>query len=112
MNDALTMRGKTETNNLKRRALEVFAVYGSLNPPAWAVLARMFPIRSAYTYLLRLHRFGLLNRTRDHRGFLIYTISERGRDRLRWLQSLHHPQSSHSIPLETTHGASIPNAIK
>src|SRR4051794_23601680 len=89
------------SNSLKRRALEIFERYGRLNPPAWAVLANMRPTRSSYSYLLRLHRFGLLNRERDTRGFLIYTISERGRERLNWLSSLHSPQSSQIIPLDT-----------
>src|SRR5258708_1090071 len=90
------------SNSLKRRALEIFVLYGRLNPPAWAVLANMRPIRSSYSYLLRLHRFGLLNRERDSKGFLIYTISARGRERLNWLLSLQHPQPSQITPLETT----------
>jgi hypothetical protein len=102
----------SRTNFLKCRALEIFARYGALNPPAWAILANIWPVRSAYTYLLRLHGYGLLNRERDHRGFLIYTISTRGRERLDWLQSQRHPQSSQTSPMETTYGASIPNAVK
>ena len=85
------------SNSLKRRALEIFERYGRLNPPAWAVLANMQPTRSSYSYLLRLHRFGLLNRERDTRGFLIYTISERGRERLNWLQIPNHTKSSQTI---------------
>jgi len=50
-------------NQLKRKALEIFARQGGwLTPPEWAVLAGFYPIRSAYSYLLRLHRFGLLER--------------------------------------------------
>src|SRR5207302_8412756 len=75
------MKSRTQFNSLKRRALEVFAMYGPLNPRAWAPRANMFPIRSAYSYLLRLHRFGLLDRAHDSSGFLIYAISERGRAR-------------------------------
>jgi hypothetical protein len=78
------------TNCLKRRALEVFAVYGPLNPAAWAALTPMNPVRSAYTYLLRLHRFGLLNRNRDLNDFLVYSLSPRGVERLTWLQQHHH----------------------
>ena len=74
-------------NSLKHRALEVFAKHGSLNPAAWAVLAPMYPIRSAYTYLLRLHRFGLLNRKRDANGLLIYSLSVRGAERLAWFRT-------------------------
>jgi hypothetical protein len=81
-------------NSLKCHALDIFVLYGNLNPAAWAVLAQMHPARAAYTYLLRLHRLGLLNRARDPRGLLIYSISERGRERLRWLSSQHNPQSS------------------
>jgi hypothetical protein len=95
-------RSSKQFNSLKRRALEVFRMYGPLNPPAWAVLAGMQPIRSSYSYLLRLHRCGLLNRDRDPRGFLIYTISERGLERLRWLSSLENPNPSQISPLENT----------
>jgi hypothetical protein len=74
-------------NSLKHRALEVFAKHGNLNPAAWAVLAPMYPIRSAYTYLLRLHKFGLLNRNRDANGLLIYSLSARGAERLAWFRT-------------------------
>ena len=99
-------------NSLKRQALEIFELHGPLNPPEWAVLAGMYPIRSSYTYLLRLHRFGLLHRGRDYRGALLYSISERGCERLRWLQFTNDPQSSQNKKTETTYGASIPNAVK
>ncbi len=50
-------------NNLKKRALEVFERQGGwIGPSDWAVLAGFCPIRSAYSYLLRSHRFGLLMR--------------------------------------------------
>jgi hypothetical protein len=91
-----------QSNSLKRRALEIFQLYGPLKPPAWAVLAGMRPIRSSYSYLLRLHRFGLLNRERDSRGFLIYAISERGLERLCWLCSLENPNPSQISTLEKT----------
>jgi hypothetical protein len=81
-----------QRNSLKRRALDVFVLYGKLNPAAWALVARMRPARAAYTYLLRLHRYGLLNRARDPKGHLIYSISERGRERLQWLQSQQNPK--------------------
>ncbi|MGB7155257.1 MAG: hypothetical protein WBD08_13755, partial [Candidatus Acidiferrales bacterium] len=53
----------------------------------FAVFARFYPIRAAYTYLRRLHRWGLLLRSRDRRGRLLYTISERGLGRLTWLRA-------------------------
>lgn len=74
-----------KTNFRKRQTLEIFSRRGWLAPPAFAVLARFYPIRAAYTYLLRLHRFGLLRRAVDRGGRLAYRISARGRRRLAWL---------------------------
>jgi len=72
-------------NKLKKRALEIFERHGGwLSPPQWAVLARFYPVRASYSYLLRLHRFGLLER-HDSTGGLFYRLSDRGRNRLRWL---------------------------
>jgi len=88
----------SKANSLKKRTLEIFSVYGSLNPPAWAKLANFFPVRAAYTYLLRLHRFGLLNRTRDHSGLLLYSLSDRGRERLNWLSIPNGPNPAQPIP--------------
>lgn len=74
-------------NQLKKRALEVFADHGGwLTAPQWAVLAGFYPARAAYSYLLRLHRFGLLQR-HDSRAVL-YRLSKRGRSRLSWLANL------------------------
>jgi len=76
-------------NGLKRHTLQVFVERGGdwLAPPAWAVLAGFYPVRAAWTYLLRLHRFGLLRRGRDARGLILYRLSARGARRLAWLQS-------------------------
>jgi len=72
-------------NQLKKRALEIFAHHGGwLAPPEWAVLSEFYPIRASYSYLLRLHRFGLLERRRSAVSVL-YQLSERGRQRLAWL---------------------------
>jgi len=91
-------------NNLKLRALEIFKRHGPMNPPTWAILAKFFPIRASYSYLLRLHRFGLLNRTRDHCGLLLYSLSDRGRERLIWLSIPHRPKPSLPKPEVTTRG--------
>ena len=75
-------------NQLKKRALEVFARHGGwLTPPQWAVLAGFYPIRSAYSYLLRLHRFGLLERRCSGQP-VQYQISHRGTVRMEWLRGL------------------------
>ena len=74
-------------NRLKRHALEIFEHDNWLTPPRWAVLAGFRPTRSAYTYLLRLHRFGLLDRS-SARGVIAYHLSSRGKARLAWLKEL------------------------
>ncbi len=76
-----------EFNELKAKTLTIFATEGPLGPPEFAVFARFYPIRAAYTYLRRLHRWGLLLRSRDRRGRLLYTISARGLGRLTWLRA-------------------------
>jgi hypothetical protein len=74
-------------NLLKFRALEAFEINGAMKPPVWAVHVGFYPARSAYTYLLRLYRFGLLRRRRDDRGLISYSISRRGRERFEWLRA-------------------------
>jgi len=72
-------------NKLKKRALETFACHGGwLSPPEWAVLTGFYPVRAAYSYLLRLHRYGLLERQATL-GRILYHISKRGGTRLAWL---------------------------
>jgi len=72
-------------NKLKKHALDVFERHGGwLSPPAWSVLAGFYPVRAAYSYLLRLHRFGLLDR-QSSSGGILYAISEKGRQRAAWL---------------------------
>jgi len=73
-------------NELKREALAIFDSHDWLRPPDWALLARFWPPRSAYSYLKRLWFWRLLERRRDARGLLVYRLSDRGRDRLRWLR--------------------------
>jgi len=74
-------------NKLKIRTLNVFA----FAPGAWfkpsevAERLNFIPRRSAWTYLKRLWRFGLLERS-SLSGTLKYKISERGMARLRWLR--------------------------
>jgi hypothetical protein len=73
-------------NARKAQTLAIFERRGRLSPSNWAVLARFYPIRASYSYLVRLHRFGLLRRARDARGRVVYSLSARGRRRLDWLQ--------------------------
>jgi len=76
-------------NSLKRHALAVFEHRGWLSPAAWAVLAKVYPVRSAYSYLKHLHRWKLLDRALDRRGLLLYRLSARGAERLAWLRRQH-----------------------
>ena len=80
----LKNRDNHKHNSLKRRTLEIFASSGALSPPAYSLFLDFRPARASYSYLLRLHRFGLLNRS-NNQGLLIYNLSERGRSRLEWL---------------------------
>jgi hypothetical protein len=73
-------------NKLKKRALEIFERHGGwLKPPEWAGLAAFYPVRAAYSYLKRLHQFGLLERGGDSTPFVVYRLSYKGRERLVWL---------------------------
>lgn len=74
-------------NLLKLRALDAFEKHGWMNPPVWAALVGFYPARAAYSYLLRLYRFGLLQRKKDASGLILYSLSRRGRERLAWLRS-------------------------
>jgi hypothetical protein len=75
-------------NKLKKHALEIFERHGGwVSPPEWAVLASFYPTRAAYSYLLRLHRFGLLERQTNVGIGVLYRISNRGQNRLRWINA-------------------------
>lgn len=78
----------TKYNSLKRRALEAFDDRGWLSPPAWAVLTGFYPVRASYSYLKRLQRWRLIERTLDRRGLLLYRLTTRGAKRLDWLRRL------------------------
>lgn len=75
-------------NRLKRRALAVLAKHGWMRPPVWAFAADFHPPRAAYTYLLRLHRWGLLRRRLGFDGRIEYAISPKGTRRLSWLKRM------------------------
>ena len=74
MESVVPAGGQYEAPHLAKNA----ANYTALTP---LVLLR----RAAWTYLKRLWRFGLLERSRLS-GTLKYKISERGMARLRWLR--------------------------
>jgi hypothetical protein len=69
-------------NQRKTQALEIFTQHSELRPPEWAVVAGFYPIRASFSYLLRLHRMGLLRRHCDWRERVVYQLSPHG---ARWL---------------------------
>ncbi len=76
-------------NELKCEALCVFENRGWIRPRDWAAWTHFRPVRASYSYLLHLHRQGLLRRfTRGVRGRVLYCISKKGRERLTWLRGL------------------------
>jgi DNA-binding IclR family transcriptional regulator len=76
-------------NELKLKVLSLFAATQSewLGPKEAAEKLNFFPARSAWTYLKRLWRFGLLEKRSSGKGTLEYRISDIGIARLRWLRS-------------------------
>lgn len=73
-------------NQRKKQALEWFSNRQWASPGVYAVGSRWFPIRSAWSYLLRLHRLRYLNRGHDARGYVVYRLSPRG---AAWLLKKH-----------------------
>lgn len=69
-------------NQRKNQALEIFVQHQELRPREYAVAAGFYPMRASYSYLLHLHRMGLLHRNRDYRGRIVYRLSAHG---ARWL---------------------------
>ena len=71
---------------LKIRVLTALDGRGWLNVPMVSTLADFHPVRSVYTYLLRLQRWGLVRRRKPLGAMILYSISQRGRERLAWLR--------------------------
>jgi hypothetical protein len=73
-------------NELKLRTLELFVRSGPIRPAEYMVRAKFYPLEAADAYLRRLTRWGLLQREPDSQGRYLYLISDRGKQRLAWLQ--------------------------
>ena len=76
------MRARLLYNERKHQTLAYFSRRGWTRPQQWSADAGLFPVRGGNTYLLRLHRWGLLARGYDFRGRVVYRLSPRG---ARWL---------------------------
>jgi DNA-binding transcriptional ArsR family regulator len=72
-------------NGRKRAILAALEPGGWLTPGVIAALVGMSG-RNVYWPLKRYWRWGLLRRRQDRRGRLLYSLSDRGRERLRWLR--------------------------
>ena len=77
----------------KQEVLEIFLQAGRfISPDAVCRQLRGFHHRSSvYSYLFRIHRQGLLNRQTIH-GRIVYQISQRGIERLRFFKSRTQPR--------------------
>lgn len=69
-------------NERKRQTFEFFAKREWVRVPVYAVALGMYPIRSSYRYLKKLHKYSYLWRGYDFRGRILYRLSPRG---ARWL---------------------------
>jgi hypothetical protein len=65
-------------NERKKETLEYFSRRRWVRPPSWSRDRGVYPIRRGYTYLKKLHKWGLLHRGHDVRGLLVYRLSPRG----------------------------------
>lgn len=79
-------------NERKRQVLGILERAGPLTMPELAVRARIYPIAAGYARLRSMVRWGLLRRTR-RRGLFVYSLTEKGRERLRWLERIARPPS-------------------
>jgi hypothetical protein len=83
-------------NERKMQALQIFSEHRELRPREWAVEAGFFPLRASFSYLLHLHRMGLLRRRRDWKGRIVYQLAPHG---ARWL--LKRRQAQHQSDIHT-----------
>lgn len=69
-------------NERKRQTFEFFAARQWVRVPVYPVTVGMYPIRTSYRYLKKLHKYHYLRRGHDFRGRIVYHLSPRG---ARWL---------------------------
>lgn len=73
------------SNSLEIRVLRALDGRGWLNTPLISALTGFRPVRAVYTYMDRLRRWGLVERRKPLGGPILWSISQRGRERLAWL---------------------------
>lgn len=80
-------------NEKKRKVLGVLARNGPMTPPEIAVRARIYPVKSMYSYMRRLARYDLVSRGRKfRRGRMLYWLTQKGIARLEWLRKSASPR--------------------
>lgn len=73
---------------LTKQTLQFFSERDVATPPEYARAVGHYPIRAAYTWLLRLRvRYAWLRRGRDFRGRLTYRLTREGAKRLLYLKT-------------------------
>jgi hypothetical protein len=77
-------------NERKRQTFEFFASRQWVRVPVYAVAVSMYPIRSSYRYLKKLHKYHYLSRGHDITGRLVYRLSPRG---AMWLLKRHQAEN-------------------
>lgn len=65
-------------NERKLQTLEFFAQRDWTRPAIYAGAVNFYPVRSAWSYLRRLHRWRYLRRGWDARGRLVYKLGSNG----------------------------------
>jgi hypothetical protein len=87
-------------NGLKLEVLRALrcAPHGWLTPREIAQRVRFSRIRSAWSYLLRLYRWGLLRRRSA--PYIEYSLTRKGFRRLAWLQLI---SQTHQAPTDPEH---------
>ena len=74
-------------NQFKLVVLQAMEQGQFMYPGSVAVAVSAYPSRMMWTYLRRLWRWKLLERSQDARGRIVYRLSERGQARLAWLKA-------------------------
>ena len=80
-----------EFNERKKLTLDYFASRQWVRQKVYAIALGIYPTRAVYSYLLRLHRWGLMWRGYDATGHIVYHLSPRGARRLLYLKVLRSP---------------------
>ena len=75
-------------NEKKLAVLKALARNGPMTPAEIAVAVGRYPVWAMYSYMRRLAGMGLVTRGRQYRrGRMLYWLTEKGTQRLSWLNA-------------------------